>query len=106
MNILIKISNYIILTILIDDLTKLFDFQDSDPVIPRQHDRVHLYVIETGFYEISQLRRIHLNHALITALISDEDMRHTLSIYMLVRWHQHSGYGDYIRSFDRWDTCH
>ena len=29
------------------------------------HERLHLYVIEVFFYEISQLRHIHLDQALI-----------------------------------------
>jgi hypothetical protein len=52
MNILIKISNCTILTILIDDLTKLFDFQDIDLVTPRQHDRVHPYVLRLVFMRL------------------------------------------------------
>jgi hypothetical protein len=33
------------------------------------HERMHLYVIEVGVYEISQLRRINLDHALIATLV-------------------------------------
>jgi hypothetical protein len=61
--------------ILIDDLTKLYDFQGGDPVTLRQHalmelhECVHSYVIEASFYDISQLRHIYLDHALIIALV-------------------------------------
>ena len=47
-----------ILTIFINDLTKLFDFQGGYLVIPKQHtlielhERVRPYVIEAGFHEI------------------------------------------------------
>ena len=61
--------------ILIYDLTKLFGFNGGDLVTPRQHalmklyDHMRPYIIKASFYEISQLCRIHLDHALITTLV-------------------------------------
>jgi hypothetical protein len=61
--------------ILIDDLTKLYDFQGGDPVTLSQHalmelhECVHSYVIEAGFYDISQLCMsvcIHVHSYILT----------------------------------------
>ena len=55
----------------------MLNFQGGDLVIPRHHTlmelykRVHLFVIEAGFYEISQLRDIYIyiNDTLIVVLV-------------------------------------
>jgi hypothetical protein len=53
----------------------LIDFQGNDPITPQQHtlmelhELIHLFVIDAGFYDISQLHDIYLDHALIAILV-------------------------------------
>ena len=47
------------------------------------HDCVCLYVIESGFYEISQFHCIHLNHALIATLVKQwKCKKHTFHLHI------------------------